>query len=278
MGDLDMRRLDELPLVFFDLETTGLDLAAGHRICEVAALRVYQQGEAGRLDTLVNPDRLLDPGAAAVNGLRDDLLHAAPPFATIAPALIGIFSEAVLVAHNLPFDLAFLHAELRALGRQLPLVPTLDTLALARRLLRLRSYSLAALAAEFDLPAPTHRAMDDVQALYGVFRHLQQHMADLGVTTLGAAQRLERGFLPGMAEPVVPPLIEQAISEGLLLRIRYRSRNDPHPTERAIRPLYVTNEHSGVHLRAFCTLRNDLRSFVLTKIELLELVAAPEVM
>jgi DNA polymerase-3 subunit epsilon len=177
----------------------------------------------------------------------------------------------VLIAHNLPFDMAFLGAELARVGCPTPSSPSLDTLALARRLLRRSSYSLAALASDLKLPAPTHRALADVLALRGLFFHLQAAMAELGVTTLGDAMRLERGLLPGMPELGAPPLIMRALVEGRTLSIHYRSRNSTEAITRTIRPLYLTRETSGIYLRAYCELRQDVRAFALDKIEAAEL-------
>lgn len=272
MQDLLTRSLAELPIVFFDLETTGLDLGGGHRIAEAALLRVEGGAVVAELDTLVNPGRPLDPSAAAVNGLDDERLLAAPPFAEVAPAIEAILSGAVLVAHNLPFDLAFLDAELRRLGRPGLTNPALDTLALARRLIRRPSHSLAALAAALGLAAPTHRAMDDVVTLRELFGHLAALMAEAEIHTLEDALRLERGLTPGVPAPTAPPLVARAMAEGLLLHIRYRSRGNPEPSARAIKPLYLTRETNGVYLRAYCYLRNDVRTFALDKIVTMTLV------
>lgn len=271
MNHLHHQPLRELPLAFFDLETTGLDRAAGHRICEIAVLRVEAGAEVGRLDSLVNPGRLLDPPAAAVNGLSDADLATAPPFADLLAPVVALLDGAVLVAHNLPFDLAFLNDELARAGLPPFDGPCLDTLVLARRLLRLRSYSLGALADAFALPTPSHRAMSDVLALQGLFAHLATLMAERDMRTLEDALRLERGLLPGVPDPAVPPLVAQAISEGRLLRIIYQSRGRPEPLTRVIEPHYLTQEHSGIFLRAFCHLRHDIRAFALAKIASMEL-------
>jgi DNA polymerase-3 subunit epsilon len=263
--------LAEAPLLFLDLETTGLELAAGHRVAELALLRVRDAREEGRLESVVNPGRPLDPAAAAVNGLSDELLALAPPFALLAPAVERLAAGAVLVGHNVRFDLAFLQLELAAAGRPALAETSLDTLALARRLLRRPSYSLAALAAELGLPAPTHRALDDVLTTQALFAHLTALMAEQGIRTLGDALRLERGLLPGAGEPEPPPLVAQAMAEGRALRILYRSRGRPEPTARVVRPIALTLESSGVYLRAFCELRQDVRAFALAKIEQMEL-------
>lgn len=263
--------LAHAPTVFFDLETTGLDLRSGHRVCEVALVRMHGATEMGRIDTLVNPGRLLDPAAAAVNGLNDAQLAQAPPFATLAAPIVELMRDAVLVAHNLPFDQAFLRHELALVGKSLSPTPALDTLTLARRLFRQRSYSLATLAAQFALPPPSHRAMDDVRTLAALYSHLCAHMANLGIHTVADALRYERGLLPGAPEPEPPPLVAQALAEQRLLRIVYTSRSEGGPVARTVRPLYLSVETAGLYLRAFCYLRNDVRTFALTKIVQMDL-------
>lgn len=265
------RSLGALPLVFFDVETTGLYPSQGHRVCEVALLRVCGATVQARFSALVDPQREIGAQAFAVNGISPELLQGAPTFAGVADAVAAALEGAVLIAHNAPFDAAFLACEMALLGRPAPLNPTLDTLILARRLLRRASYSLRALAHDLNLPMPDHRAMNDVLALHALFSYLTAPMTALGVTTLGDALRYQRGLLPGQPDPVAPPLIGQAIAEGRLLRIVYRSRTSPNPTERLIRPLELTQENSGVFVRAFCSLRDDWRSFALDKIEAMEL-------
>jgi DNA polymerase III subunit epsilon len=272
MPDLAGLPLSAAPTVFFDLETTGLDLRSGHRICEVALLRMHGANEIGRIDSLVNPGRPLDPEAAAVNGLNDAQLAQAPPFRDLAGPVVGMLQGALHVAHNLPFDQAFLTNELAGAGYTLAPAPALDTLTLARRLFRQRSYSLATLATQFSLPPPAHRAMDDVRTLAALFSRLCTQMAELGILTVADALRLERGLLPGAPEPAAPPLVAQALAERGLLQIVYTSRREGGPVARTVRPLYLSLETAGVYLRAFCYLRNDVRTFALAKIVQMDLV------
>jgi DNA polymerase-3 subunit epsilon len=264
--------LAALPLLFLDLETTGLERSAGHRVAEVALLRERAGVEEGRLDALVNPGRALDPEAAAVNGLNDSELALAPPFAAVAPAVTALAADTVLVGHNVGFDLGFLNAELLAVGHARLSGPSIDTLILAKRLLRRPSYSLGALAALFELPRPTHRAMADVLATRGLFHALLALLEPLGVRTLHDALRFERGLPPGTEEPEAPPLVAQALAEQRGLLIVYRSRSMPEPTARTIRPMYLTVERSGLFLKAFCELRQDVRSFAIAKIEMMTLL------
>lgn len=263
--------LSVLPLTFFDVETTGLAPGQGHRVCEIGLRRVRGSRVEIEYTTLIDPQRSLDPGAFAVNGISPEMLRGTPRFAQVANRIMAVMNNSVLIAHNAPFDMAFLAKELELLGQPLPLNPVLDTLVLAQRLLRCVSYSLSALARTLQLRTPTHRAMQDVDTLHQLFRHLQGKMAELHITTLEEVLRLQRGLLPGQPEPEPPPLIARALREGRLLRIVYHSRSTPGPTERVVRPIELLQEHKGIYMRAYCYLRQDVRVFALEKIETMEL-------
>lgn len=268
MSTFDLQQpLAELPLLFFDVETTGLDIRDGHRVCELAMLRRESGAETDRIETLLNPERDLDPQAAQINGLRAEDLLIAPRFADIAGHVVQLSQDAVRVAHNLPFDETFLNMELARAGYPPLTGPALDTLELARRLgIRRGSLSLGALANAFGLPTPTHRSMDDVLTLNALFDQLVAKMAAYGVTTLGDALRFARGLLPGQPEPEAPLPLAEALASGSTLRIIYTSNSSPQPTERRIRPLELVVEPSGLGIRAFCYLRHDIRNFLLAKI------------
>lgn len=263
--------LRELPLTYLDLETTGLAPAQGHRICEIALLRVCHHTIESSYTTLINPQRPIDPGAFAVNRITSNMLEHAPLFSAIVDTITHITHDTVLIAHNAPFDIAFLHKELHLLGYPMPDNPVIDTLILARQLIGNKSHSLQALARYWGVPTPTHRAMSDVITLRGIFAHLLDLMDGLEITTLEHILRYQRGLLPGDPEPTPPPLIAQAIQEHRLLRITYRSRSSPYTHQRIIRPLELAVARGELFLRAYCHLRKDMRSFAIKKIEMMRL-------
>ncbi len=266
--------LAELPLVFFDVETTGLEPADGHRICELALAREWHGTLQAAYETLINPEREMDRGAQAVHGLDAAVLAHAPRFAQVQAQVVDLLSDAVLVAHNAAFDVRFLNHELRRAGQPLLHLPVLDTLVLARRLLRLKAYNLTALAESCGLQQrPSHRAMQDVLTLRELFAHLMTLLAEQEqLTTLDGVLRFQRGLRPSDPEPTPPPLIAQALAERRVLRIRYRSRSVPDGMQRDILPLEVIQEASGLNVRAYCYHRGDVRVFALKKIEQIELL------
>jgi DNA polymerase-3 subunit epsilon len=264
--------LNALPLTFFDVETTGLSPAHGHRVCEVALLRVDCNGIEQRLDMLIDPQCPMDPGAFAVNQISPDLLAGAPTFAEVADTIEHIIQGSVLIAHNAPFDMAFLENEMLRLQRPPPQNFVIDTLRLSRRLMSRSSYSLRALASDLQLDSiPSHRAMQDVLALQELFYYLRHRLTDQDIDTLGDVLRLQRGLAPGQSEPIPPPLIGRALREKLLLRIIYRSKSKQDATERIVQPRELIYQKQGLYMLAYCYLRRDHRLFALSKIELMEL-------
>ncbi len=271
MSDISQRQqqlalpLHRVPFVLLDIESTGLDARHGDRICEVALLR-WQGGETiARWETLINPERPLSAGAFAVNGIEDDALLSAPTFADVADLLLAQVKDAVIVAHNVPFDVEFLDRELARLGR--PSLPniTLDTLTLARSYLDQNRYNLGTLSRALGFDSPTHRAMSDVIALKALFEHLLGRLRMLGVTTLGDLVRAQRGLLPGAPEPQAPPLIAEALRNGTRLRIAYRT-DGGEPVVRDILPLEYRTSREMPRLLAYCYLRNSQRTFYLDRI------------
>lgn len=260
------RPLDDVPFVIFDVESTGLEASAGDRVVEIALMRWHNRAVVRRYETLVNPGRPITPAAFAVNRIDARELAQAPTFADIAPTLLAELEDAVLVAHNVPFDMHFLNTELAHIGK--PPLPNLvlDTLTLSRCFLHHDRYSLGALSRALGFDRPSHRAMSDVVALQQLLEHLLNRLQMLGVSTLADLVRAQRGLLPGQPEPEAPPLIGEALRNGTRLRIAYRSRGE-EPIWREILPLEFQTDREIPRLLAYCYLRNGQRTFYLDRIE-----------
>jgi len=178
--------LSDVTFVVVDLETTGT-VPGESRIIEVAAAK-YRGGEClGTFQTLVNPGCGLPPFIVALTGITEALVVPAPTIDEVLPTLLEFIGGAVLVGHNLRFDTAFLDADLLARGRPRLANARVDTLTLARRLVRdeVADCRLATLAARFrTATVPTHRALDDVLATAEVLHALFERAAGFGVLAL----------------------------------------------------------------------------------------------
>lgn len=178
--------LSDVTFCVLDLETTGASPVACD-ITEVGAARYVGGEELASFQTLVNPSSAIPPFITVLTGITQAMVVQAPSIEAVLPSLLEFIGEAVVVGHNLRFDLSFLDTAARRLGYPPISNRTLDTVALARRLVRseVRNLKLSTLAAHFRSPdTPTHRALDDARATSHVLWGLLERAGTLGVTAL----------------------------------------------------------------------------------------------
>lgn len=149
-----------------DTETTGSSSRVG-RVIEIATVSVRSGAVVGRFETLVDPGVPVPAMITALTGISRSMLEGAPgPAEAIAAWDAYLGCEGHFVAHNAPFDWAFLKAEYQRQGRDWPFEKRFCTVQLARTCLpALPSRSLDALIAYFGLRVDArHRALGDAEA------------------------------------------------------------------------------------------------------------------
>ncbi len=148
--------------VVFDVETTSRDVKLGEMV-EIGAVKVKGGKVTDRWSTLVKPENPIV--GAQLHGITDKDVAKAPSAGDSVRKLLGWADGALLVGHNVGFDLSFLSAAL-ADGTTFPQGTYLDTLALARDAYPDQDvFKLGDLARYFELKTqPTHRATTDAEA------------------------------------------------------------------------------------------------------------------
>ncbi len=189
--------LSQVTFVVVDVETTGGSPAMSS-LTEVAAAR-YRGGELlGTYQTLLRPDERIPPFITALTGISDAMVTDAPPVGAMLPSFLEFLGGAVVVGHNIRFDLGFLDHALVSTGRDPIANPRVDTLALARRLIRdmVPNCKLGTLAAVLRLPnQPSHRALTDVLATGDLLHALLERAGSYGI--LGLEELLDLPRLVG---------------------------------------------------------------------------------
>jgi DNA polymerase-3 subunit epsilon len=179
--------LRDVTFVVVDLETTG-GAPADAGITEIGAVKVRGGERIGEFQSLVNPGAPIPPFVASLTGITDALVAGAPRLSTVLPAFLEFLGDAVLVAHNAPYDVGFLKAACGLHEYPWPGSTVVDTARLARVALHrdeVRNCKLGTLAAHFRTSVtPNHRAFDDASATADVLHRLIERAGDLGVSTL----------------------------------------------------------------------------------------------
>ena len=163
--------------IILDTETTGLEVAQGHRIIELGCVELVNRRPSGRsFQRYLNPERAIDPGAEAVHGLSSSFLANQPRFAAVARDFIDFISGAELIIHNAPFDVGFIDHEFGRLPPPQRLLSDLctiqDTLLLARQIHPGQRNSLDALCKRYGVDnshRDLHGALLDARILADVY-------------------------------------------------------------------------------------------------------------
>ena len=161
-------------LVVVDVETTGW-LADAAGITEIGAVRLSPGRPVAEFSALVNPGAPIPANITELTGITDAMVACAPPIGEVLPQFMEFAGSCVIVAHNAPFDIAFLEAACERSGIAWPPRAVIDTAVLSRLLLGpdVPDHRLATLSCHFDVAAePCHRALADARATAAVLRGL----------------------------------------------------------------------------------------------------------
>ncbi|MDY0781150.1 exonuclease domain-containing protein [Tenacibaculum sp. IB213877] len=104
------------PLVFFDLETTGVNIATD-RIVEISILKVFPNGNKESKTWLVNPEVEIPEASTAIHGITNEKVVTEPTFKELAPKVFEMIADADLAGFNSNrFDIPLLAEELLRAG------------------------------------------------------------------------------------------------------------------------------------------------------------------
>ncbi len=109
------------PICFFDLETTGIQLASD-RIVEISILKVFPNGNKEGHTWRVNPEMPIPKASSAVHGITDEMVANEPTFTELAPKVVALLKDSDLGGYNSNrFDIPILAEELERAGVELDL-------------------------------------------------------------------------------------------------------------------------------------------------------------
>ncbi len=190
LGDFGQRLLRAINYVVFDTETTGLHPAAGDEIVSLAAVRIVNgrilTGES--FERLVDPKRPIPQASMRFHKITDEMVKDKPPIQVVLPQFHAFVGDAVLIAHNAPFDLAFLKLKQDECGVEFSM-PVLDTLLLSAFLHDYTGkHGLDVVANRFGIEVHgRHTAIGDALVTAAVFLRMIDALEARGVHTLDEA-------------------------------------------------------------------------------------------
>ena len=219
--------------IVLDTETTGLDPQEGHRIIEIGCVEMLNRRLTGNnYHQYLQPDREIDAGAMEVHGITNEALADKPRFADVVDDFLEYIRDAELIIHNAPFDVGFINAELKLLGKDHGQVSdyckVLDTLAMARSRHPGQKNTLDALCKRYEVDnseRTLHGALLDAEILADVYLIMTGGQAALSLdgqhdeTGLPRGQKIRRLKAERAPLRVIQPTAEEQAAHDAYLDV-----------------------------------------------------------
>lgn len=220
----------EQDVVVLDTETTGLSFKTSE-LTEIAAARLNGREVVDTFRTFVHPGRPIPPEIMRLTGITNADVASAPRPGEAVAQLAEFVDGSMIVAHNASFDRGFIE-------RARPQGPVtdlwVDSLALSRIALPcLSNHRLSDMASAFGQAGVSHRALDDVMALCGMWRIFLTALTDLPHGLLSALADMH----PQVKWAYRPIFSQLALAEaGTTLDLRHERRELVSGAVREARP------------------------------------------
>ena len=164
------KKIDDEEFVVFDIETTGLN-SHTNEIIEIGAVKIKAGRIVDRYSQLINPGRPIPYHITEITSITDEQVANEPKIDEVIGKFVDFVGDAVLVAHNAPFDMGFIKRDIKKYLNIDYQCSVIDTLQMARDLFPdLKKYGLGDLNKTLGLALEKHhRAVDDSQATANMF-------------------------------------------------------------------------------------------------------------
>ncbi|CAN2327038.1 PolC-type DNA polymerase III [Fusobacterium sp. oral taxon C10] len=164
------KKIDDEGFVVFDIETTGLN-SHTNEIIEIGAVKIKAGRIVDRYSQLINPGRPIPYHITEITSITDEQVANEPKIDEVIGKFVDFVGDAVLVAHNAPFDMGFIKRDIKKYLSIDYQCSVIDTLQMARDLFPdLKKYGLGDLNKTLGLALEKHhRAVDDSQATANMF-------------------------------------------------------------------------------------------------------------
>jgi len=165
------------PIVFFDLETTGLDLSTD-RAVSIATLKIDLEGKTEEKKILINPEMDIPKEASDIHGITNEMVADAPTFKQISKSLFSYFENCDIAGFNSDYyDVPLLMKEFSRCGIDFPTweLNLVDVLKFERMLNsnKLSEVYLRYTGKELE---GAHDALNDIRATFEILMcQLEKH-------------------------------------------------------------------------------------------------------
>jgi DNA polymerase III epsilon subunit family exonuclease len=243
-----------------DTETTGLE--GGTRAVELSAIIFDEEGPISFFETLVNPGMPIPADVVAIHGITDDMVKDAP---ATTDALLDLWrfipSDAILVAHNAPYDTGIISWDSARVGLEVPPFQIIDTCALAKSIGATKNNKLETLIAHYGIErvGDAHRALSDAHGCMDYFIKVWDVATKMGAPLPWYAAGHNYAYFDVTQIPEVS-FLPSLVADGAPFSFVYEDDKGAC-TERTILPYGWAKKYDNHYFHGLCDMRKERRTF-----------------
>jgi len=260
-------------IVVFDVETTGLSVSEDE-VIEVAGVKLVEGQVTDEFHYYIANEVSVGDSQNVHHHSDDFLAKNGQPAITVLREFLDFIQGALLVGHNVGFDIKMITAHARRIGLNPPLFQWADTWNLSSRFIESDSYRLGVLAKNLNLSvSPTHRAIDDAKTTVELLLYLiplieknsddrRALLCQYGDNFETLAQQIEH-WRQKSHEIRSAHLLAQILDESGLYT--YYQQEDKKRLDNLQRLIKIFEEKDNLELHPETALRNILEEIALAK-------------
>ena len=245
--------LEDASFVVFDLETTGLN-PKDDEIIEIGAVKLKGTELLDTFSSFAKPSKEISPLISRITGINNEMLASALPVKEVLPDFIKFCEGSILVAHNAQFDYGFVRNTIKRLFGGDWEMPCIDTLALAKSLLRIKSYSLDSIVKKLKLGYfEHHRASEDARVTAEVLKKFFSMAKKRAIHKVSELENLRKNLNLNSLKPTHISILAKN-REGLknLYRLVTISHTEHYYMKPRIPKSLLTSHREGLLLGTAC--------------------------
>lgn len=158
--------------IVIDIETTGLNPEYAE-IIQLCAVKYINNKEVEKFNVLVKPKEFIPEHITQINGIDNKMVKNANSISDELPKFMEFIKDAILIGHNIRFDLGFIDMFCNKLGLEYAKFTVVDTLYLSRKFFKLENYKLETVGKFLNCDFTYHRAYNDCIATNTIYQYIK---------------------------------------------------------------------------------------------------------
>lgn len=273
MNSIELENSNSVTFIAFDTETTG-SFPISESMVEIGAVKFAPDGEVlDEFCELIDPGSPIPANVMRVHGIRNRDVRGKDPIELVLPRFIDFIGDSILIAHNAPFDIAFIGVQMIIQSIPFPTNEIFDSVQMCQIFLpEVRQINLRSMAKRLGMKGiKCHRAFNDALVVRELFLNitkngddqvdLQKLHENCTINSFADARKIFSVQMPRHLNH-----FKENLKNNGPINIEYTTRGKESKVWQVV-PHTLFQHNRNAYMMAFCRDSGSMRNFRLDRIK-----------